>query len=57
MESGDTVLPLVDVNSSNAATTWPLLLDAIKDADFISLDLVSWGLFMCKMEAISDSRS
>lgn len=35
------LLPLVDVNASNADTTWPLLLKAVKDAHFISLDLVS----------------
>ena len=36
----DSPLSLVDVNTHNLATTWPLLLDAIDSADFISLDLV-----------------
>lgn len=35
------ILPIVDVNRSNAARTWPLLLTAIDSADYISLDLVS----------------
>lgn len=33
-------LPLVDVNSETAATSWPLLTSAISSADFIALDLV-----------------
>ncbi len=34
-------LALVDVNLSNASTTWPLLLASVKNADFVALDLVS----------------
>ena len=33
-------LPLVDVNSDTVSQTWPLLLLAVKQAHFISLDLV-----------------
>ena len=38
---GDSRLPLVDVNSDTVSLTWPLLLRAIDQADFIALDLVS----------------
>ena len=33
-------LPLVDVSSDTVSQTWPLLLLAVKQAHFISLDLV-----------------
>ena len=33
-------LPLVDVNTDTVSETWPLLLEAVKDAHFIALDLV-----------------
>ena len=33
-------LPLVDVNVETAEHTWPLLLRAVEQADFVALDLV-----------------
>ena len=33
-------LPLVDVNTDSAPETWPLLLEAVRGAHFIALDLV-----------------
>ena len=39
--AGSSRLALVDVNLSNVSTTWPLLLAAVKNADFVALDLVS----------------
>lgn len=33
-------LPLVDVNVETAEYTWPLLLRAVEQADFVALDLV-----------------
>lgn len=36
-------LPLVDVNVETVKHTWPLLMDAVKRADFVALDLVSVG--------------
>lgn len=41
---GSSSVPLVDVNSSTAEATWPLLIKAIRNADFISLDLVRSSL-------------
>ena len=34
-------LRLVDINQSTVKQTWPLLLDAVQRAHFISVDLVS----------------
>lgn len=33
-------LPLVDVNVETVEHTWPLLLRAVEQADFVALDLV-----------------
>ena len=33
-------LPLVDVNVETVEHTWPLLTRAVKQADFVALDLV-----------------
>ena len=35
------VLALVDVDSESAPETWPLLLEAVRNAHFTALDLVS----------------
>lgn len=34
-------LPVVDVNVDSASFSWPLLLRAVQEADFIALDLVN----------------
>ena len=34
-------LPLVDVHAETVSLSWPLLLEAVRDADFIALDLVN----------------
>ena len=39
MMEGSSV-PLIDVNTSTASVTWPLLLNSISSADYVAIDLV-----------------
>ena len=41
------VLALVDVDSESAPETWPLLLEAVRNAHFTALDLVSTHPSLC----------
>ena len=35
---------VVDVNGDSAESTWPLLVESVKAADFVAIDLVLSGL-------------